>query len=73
VRFLDRARWVWQCLRELIDICRQFVSSSIRQPTYLPMPVLQTTFVVLALLHCQGETPRDDIDISRDEYYRWIA
>jgi hypothetical protein len=37
------------------------------------MPVLQTTFVVLALLHCQGETPRDDIDISRDEYYRWIA
>ena len=29
--------------------------------------------VVPVLLHRQGETLRDDIDISRDEYYRWIA
>lgn len=29
--------------------------------------------VVPVLLHRQGEMLRDDIDISRDEYYRWIA
>lgn len=29
--------------------------------------------VVPVLLHRQGKTLRDDIDISRDAYYRWIA
>ncbi len=29
--------------------------------------------VVPVLLHRNGETLRDDIDISRDEYYRWLA
>lgn len=29
--------------------------------------------VVPVLLHRGGETLRDDIDITRDEYYRWLA